>query len=141
MPACSKADRIRIMVETGNPGPIELVDLSQRATRRPAFEAGKRQVRTAGLLFGLFWPLALAQSHSWAAAVLVDELNAGQFQGASNRQVVGGSQASQGRPSQFSARFRFFGEPSLDQRLIGYVTLVGGNLDALKKCYRQAQGN
>jgi hypothetical protein len=25
MPACSKADRIRIMVETGNPGPIELV--------------------------------------------------------------------------------------------------------------------
>ena len=43
--------------------------------------------------------------------------------------------------SQFSARSRFFGEPGLDQGLIGHIALVGGNLDALKKCHRQAQGN
>jgi hypothetical protein len=30
----------------------------------------------------------LAQPHTWAAAVLVDELDAGQLQGAPNRQVV-----------------------------------------------------
>jgi hypothetical protein len=27
----------------------------------------------------LFWPLAIAQSHTWAAAVFVDEFDAGQF--------------------------------------------------------------
>jgi hypothetical protein len=82
-----------------------------------------------------------AQSHTRAAAVLVDEFDAGQFQGASNRQVVSGRLASQARPSKFSARSRFFGEPGLDQGLIGHIALVGGNLDALKKCHRQAQGN
>ena len=51
------------------------------------------------------------------------------------------SQASLGRPSQSSARSRFFGEPGLDQRLIGHITLVGGNLDTLKKRHRQAQRN
>jgi hypothetical protein len=29
-----------------------------------------------GRLFGLFWPLTIAQSHTRAAAVLVDELDA-----------------------------------------------------------------
>jgi hypothetical protein len=29
--------------------------------------------RRRGRLFGLFWPLTLAQSHTWATAVLVDE--------------------------------------------------------------------
>jgi hypothetical protein len=29
----------------------------------------------------LFWPLAIAQSHTRAATVLVDELDAGHFQG------------------------------------------------------------
>ena len=32
-------------------------------------------------LFGLFWLLMFAQSHARAAAVLVDEFDAGQFQG------------------------------------------------------------
>jgi hypothetical protein len=31
-------------------------------------------------LFGLFWPLAIAQSHTWAAAVLVDEFDTGCFE-------------------------------------------------------------
>jgi hypothetical protein len=39
-------------------------------------------------LFGLVWPLAFAQSDPWAAAVLVDEFDAGQLQGPPNRQVV-----------------------------------------------------
>jgi len=30
-----------------------------------------------GRLFGLFWPLMFAQSHTGAAAVLVDEFDAG----------------------------------------------------------------
>jgi hypothetical protein len=41
-------------------------------------------------LFWLFWPLMFAQSHTRVAAVLVDELDTGQFQGAPNRQIVGG---------------------------------------------------
>ena len=40
-----------------------------------------------------------------------------------------------------SARSCFFGEPGLDQGLIGHITLVSGNFDALKKCHRQAKGN
>jgi hypothetical protein len=40
-------------------------------------------------LFGLFWPLAIAQSHTRLATVLVNELDAGQLQGARNGQVVG----------------------------------------------------
>jgi hypothetical protein len=44
------------------------------------------QVRSAGhgerrgRLFGLFWPLTLAQSHTRAAAILVDEFNTGSFE-------------------------------------------------------------
>jgi hypothetical protein len=30
-----------------------------------------------GRLFGLFWPLKIAQAHSRAAAVLIDELDVG----------------------------------------------------------------
>jgi hypothetical protein len=42
-----------------------------------------------GRLFGPpVWPLAIAQSHTRAAAVLVDELNAGQLQGPSYREIV-----------------------------------------------------
>jgi hypothetical protein len=85
--------------------------------------------------------MRFSQAYPSAAAVFVNELDAGHFQGPSNRQVVSGSQASQGRPPQFSARSHFFGEPSLDQRLIRHVALVGGNLDALKKRHRQAQRN
>jgi hypothetical protein len=33
-----------------------------------------------GALFGLFWPLTVAQAHSWATTVLVDEFDAGGFQ-------------------------------------------------------------
>src|SRR5664280_3857491 len=38
-----------------------------------------------GRLFGLFWPLMFAQSHTGAADVLVDELDACQLQGAPDR--------------------------------------------------------
>ena len=38
------------------------------------------------------FPLTLAQAHSGAAAVLVDEFDAGRFQGASDRKFVGCSQ-------------------------------------------------
>jgi len=41
-----------------------------------------------GRLFGLFWPLTFAQSHTRTATVLVDEFDAGQFQAAPNRQIV-----------------------------------------------------
>ena len=41
-----------------------------------------------GPLFVPFWLLTIAQSHTWAAAILVDEFDAGQLQGAPNRQVV-----------------------------------------------------
>jgi hypothetical protein len=37
-----------------------------------------------------------------------------------------------------SAISRLVCEPGLDQRLIGNIALVGSNLDALKKHYRQA---
>ena len=30
-------------------------------------------------LFGFLWPLAFAQAHAWAAAVLVDELDPGRL--------------------------------------------------------------
>jgi hypothetical protein len=36
-------------------------------------------------LFGLLWPLTLAQSHTGAATVLVNELNAGGLQSARER--------------------------------------------------------
>src|ERR1039458_4466872 len=41
-----------------------------------------------GRLFGLFWPLTLAQSNTCSTAVLIDEVDAGNFQGPPNRQVV-----------------------------------------------------
>jgi hypothetical protein len=37
--------------------------------------------------------------------------------------------------------FRVFREPYLDQGLIGNIALVGGNLDTIKKCHPQTQGN
>jgi hypothetical protein len=40
-------------------------------------------------LFGPFQSLTLAQAHTGAAAVFVDEFDAGCFQGAPNGQVVG----------------------------------------------------
>jgi hypothetical protein len=40
-------------------------------------EASRRSAQqTTGRLFGLFWPLTIAQSHTRAAAVLVDEFDA-----------------------------------------------------------------
>jgi hypothetical protein len=41
--------------------------------------------QTMGPLFGRFWPLTFAQPHSRAAAVLVDEFDAGGFQRAADR--------------------------------------------------------
>jgi drug/metabolite transporter (DMT)-like permease len=38
-----------------------------------------------------------------------------------------------------SARVELFGEPGLDQRLIGNVALVGGHLDPLEQAHRQAK--
>src|SRR5712692_3274842 len=38
-----------------------------------------------------------------------------------------------------SVRIHLLGEPHLDQRLIGHVPLVGGDLDALEQILRQAQ--
>src|SRR5665811_1192897 len=35
-------------------------------------------------LFGLFWPLTVAQAHSWATTVLVDEFDAREFKCAPN---------------------------------------------------------
>ena len=35
--------------------------------------------QTTGRLFALFWPLRIAQSHTRATAVLVDEFDAGYF--------------------------------------------------------------
>src|SRR5947209_4198114 len=40
-----------------------------------------------------------------------------------------------------SAASCLVGEPGLNQRLIGNITLVGGNLDALKKRDRQPEGD
>jgi hypothetical protein len=37
-----------------------------------------------------------------------------------------------------SSRSSFIGKPSFDQRLIGNIPLVSRNLNALKKCHRQA---
>ena len=40
-------------------------------------------------LFALFWPLRIAQSHTRSTSVFVDEFDAGGFQCAAHRQVVG----------------------------------------------------
>jgi len=45
--------------------------------------------RRGGRLFGLFWPLRIAQSYTRAAAVLVDEFDASHFQSTPNCQVIG----------------------------------------------------
>ena len=56
--------------------------------RMPLRRQGIQQ--PTGRLFGLFWPLTIAQPHARAAAVLVDEFDAGQLQGPPNRQIIGG---------------------------------------------------
>src|SRR5437899_639738 len=40
-----------------------------------------------------------------------------------------------------SVRVHFLGQPHLDQRLVGYVPLVGRNLDALEQVLQQTQRN
>src|SRR5260370_19893628 len=40
-------------------------------------------------MLGFFWSLTLSQAHPGPAAILIDEFDAGSFQSAANRQVVG----------------------------------------------------
>jgi hypothetical protein len=57
---------------------------------KPAFDTGSKRLADDGRqLFEPFWPLMFTQSHTRAAAVLVDEFDASCFPGAPNRQVVG----------------------------------------------------
>ena len=46
--------------------------------------------------------------------------------------------AATGGRTQWSSCSRLFCKPGLDQRLIGNIPLICGNLDALKKRYWQA---
>jgi len=45
----------------------------------PALSQGRSAATERGRLFGLHWPLTIAQSHTRTAAVLVDELDTGGF--------------------------------------------------------------
>ena len=63
--------------------PITPPGLAMKVMPSPSTEISGRSY-----LSGLFWPLRFTQAHARAAAVLVDELDAGQLQGPSSRQVI-----------------------------------------------------